>query len=68
MARCEADGVNFNTPMYKWMIDRLQQVFVMVSMSVNVFVSGVTRMFIGLQTTLVEFEVAFVIEKYHVVG
>ena len=31
LARCEADGQDYNTPWYKWVIERLQQVFLMVS-------------------------------------
>ncbi|GFR71456.1 nuclear cap-binding protein subunit 1-like [Elysia marginata] len=30
LARCESAGVDYNTPWYKWVIERLQQVFLMV--------------------------------------
>ncbi|KAK2178619.1 hypothetical protein NP493_537g00021 [Ridgeia piscesae] len=29
LAKCEADGRDYNTPWYKWVVERLQQVFLM---------------------------------------
>ena len=31
LGRCEAESLNYNTPWYKWVIERLQQVFILVS-------------------------------------
>ena len=36
LARCEVEGLDYNTAWYKWVIERLQQVFVLVSLSVNI--------------------------------
>ena len=31
LAKCEGNGIDYNTPWYKWVIERLQQIFLLVS-------------------------------------
>jgi len=31
LASCESNGIDYNTPWYKWCIERLQQIFLIVS-------------------------------------
>ena len=35
LARCESEGRDYNTSWYKWVIERLQQVFLMVRKKKN---------------------------------
>jgi nuclear cap-binding protein subunit 1 len=30
LARCESNGIDYNTPWYKWVIERLQHIFLQV--------------------------------------
>ena len=34
LVRCDTDGIDFKTPWYRWTVGRLQQIFLMVSLSI----------------------------------
>lgn len=35
LAKCEGNSIDYNTPWYKWVIERLQQIFLLVCIIVK---------------------------------
>ena len=43
LAKCEGEGIDYQTPWYKWIIERLQEVFLLVRTEVKIVCTGQPR-------------------------